>query len=81
MSEKVILGSNGIKKVLNSFSPVEAVAEYIWNGYDAGATEVAVYVEANAIEGINKITVKDNGCGIDFKHWIRSSNHFMSQIK
>lgn len=67
MSEKVILGTNGIKKVLNNFSPEESVAEYIWNGYDAGATEVAVYVDANSIEGINKVTVKDDGCGIDFQ--------------
>ena len=29
--EKIILGSNGIKKVLKGFSPEEAVAEYIWN--------------------------------------------------
>lgn len=33
--EKIVLGSNGIKKVLKGFSPVEAVSEYIWNGYDA----------------------------------------------
>lgn len=56
MSEKIILGSNGIKRVLRKFSPVEAIAEYIWNGYDADATKIDVQIDANAIEGINKIT-------------------------
>ena len=67
MSEKIILGSNGIKRVLRKFSPVEAIAEYIWNGYDADATKIDVQIDANAIEGINKITIIDNGCGIDFR--------------
>ena len=50
--EKIVLGSNGIKKVLKGFSPVEAVAEYIWNGYDANATVVNVQIDANPIEGM-----------------------------
>ena len=37
--EKIVLGSNGIKKVLKGFSSVEAVAEYIWNRYDANSIE------------------------------------------
>lgn len=66
MAEKIILGTNGIKRVLSSFSPEEAVAEYIWNGYDANATKVEIQVEDNGIEGINKIAVIDNGCGINY---------------
>lgn len=53
--EKIVLGSNGIKKVLKGFLPVEAVAEYIWNGYDANATIVDVKIDANSIEGVNSI--------------------------
>ncbi len=69
MSEKgkIVLGSNGIKKVLKGFSPVEAVAEYIWNGYDANATIVNVQIDANSIEGINSITISDNGSGIAYE--------------
>ena len=61
------MGSNGIKKVLKGFSPVEAVAEYIWNGYDANATIVTVQIDANSIEGINSITISDNGSGIAYE--------------
>lgn len=53
--EKIVLGSNGIKKVLKGFSPVEAVAEYIWNGYDANATIVNVQIDANSIEGMSSM--------------------------
>lgn len=65
--EKIVLAAGGIKKVLKNFSPVEAVAEYIWNGFDANATNVEVLVDANAIEGINEIIIQDNGSGIDFE--------------
>ena len=64
---KIVLGSNGIKKVLKDFSPAESVAEYIWNGYDADASEVKVLAEYNAMEKISQISISDNGCGIDFK--------------
>lgn len=65
--EKIVLGSNGIKKVLKGFSPVEAVAEYIWNGYDADASVVEVRIDANSIEGINSIEIYDNGSGIAYE--------------
>lgn len=65
--EKIVLGSNGIKKVLKGFSPVEAVSEYIWNGYDANATIVDVKIDANSIEGVNSITISDNGSGIAYE--------------
>ena len=64
-AEKIVLGTKGIKKVLKGFSPVEAISEYIWNGFDATATIVEVNVECNFIEGIEGITIKDNGYGID----------------
>lgn len=56
-----------LKKVLKGFSPEEAVAEYIWNGYDANATIVDVKIDANSIEGVNSITISDNGSGIAYE--------------
>ena len=67
MSEKIVLGSNGIKKVLKGFSPTEAVAEYIWNGYDAAASTVDIHIDSNSIEGINSIVISDNGSGIAYE--------------
>ena len=36
--QKIELGSKGIKRVLSKYKPEEAIAEYVWNGYDATAT-------------------------------------------
>ena len=51
---------------LSSAPPIRAVSELIWNGLDAGADHVAVHLEMNAMDGLEKIRVKDTGIGIDF---------------
>ncbi len=45
--------------------PVRAVEELIWNGLDADADEVTVRFARNALQGIEAITISDNGSGID----------------
>ena len=32
--------TKGIQKVLNKYTPERAVAEYVWNGFDADASNV-----------------------------------------
>lgn len=65
-TNKIVLGTKGIKKVLSGFTAVEAIAEYIWNGFDATASVIEVNVECNLIDGIESISIKDNGYGIDY---------------
>ncbi|MBW8782420.1 MAG: ATP-binding protein, partial [Verrucomicrobia bacterium] len=66
MSEELRITTIGIKKTLSNVSREQAIAEYIWNGFDAGAT----IVELNAVpieEGfdtLSHITIRDNGEGI-----------------
>ena len=55
--------------------PESAIAEIAWNAFDADATEVDVLVEKNALDGIDAISITDNGTGIipgsdshDFEH-------------
>jgi Histidine kinase-, DNA gyrase B-, and HSP90-like ATPase len=45
-------------------SPKVAIAELIWNGLDADATEVSVEYELNAFDGVDAVTVRDNGTGM-----------------
>lgn len=64
--QKIELGSKGIRRVLSKYKPEEAIAEYVWNGYDATATCVSINIMKNCIEGIEEIRISDNGYGIPF---------------
>jgi hypothetical protein len=47
-------------------SPIDAVAEMIWNSLDADATLVQVSFESNAIGGLRAVRVLDNGLGLPY---------------
>ena len=66
MSEKVEVNTNSIRKILKKYNPANSIAEYIWNGFDAGANKVELFYEANSIGYISQILIKDNGRGINF---------------
>lgn len=40
--ENVLITSDGIQKNLKHIKPTNAICEYIWNGFDAGATEIEI---------------------------------------
>lgn len=42
----------------------EAVAEYIWNGFDAGASKIEIVTHSNELGGLEFLEVIDNGKGI-----------------
>lgn len=44
--------------------PIAAVAELIWNGLDADATEITVALEGDQLGGLAKVIITDNGHGI-----------------
>ncbi|MFS0728111.1 ATP-binding protein [Paenibacillus sp. 1P07SE] len=62
--EKIQITPRGIKKTLQKFDSLQAVAEYIWNGFDANATRVELIIGRNELDGIERLTVTDNGHGI-----------------
>jgi hypothetical protein len=45
-------------------SPKTAIAELIWNSLDADATQVSVDYELNSFDGVDAVTVRDNGTGM-----------------
>jgi len=47
--------------------PIFAIAELIWNGLDADATQVRVELERNELDGIKRIVITDNGVGLAYK--------------
>jgi flagellar biosynthesis chaperone FliJ len=56
--------SQGIKKALKKYNYQQAIAGYIWNGFDAKATEILLCIETNIISQITDFNIKDNGHGI-----------------
>ena len=67
--QSVEITSSGIKKVLQKYTAERAIAEYIWNGFDAKATEVYVNFEIDSAEfdTYKSIIVADNGEGIVYE--------------
>ncbi|MCP3324547.1 hypothetical protein CF139_12425 [Aeromonas hydrophila] len=64
--DKVEVNSKGIKNRLKSVKPFKAIAEYIWNGFDAGANSINIIYGLNDIGFVNALTISDNGKGIPF---------------
>lgn len=45
----------------------EALCEFIWNSFEANATEVEISYTKNELSGINTISISDNGDGIVYE--------------
>lgn len=67
--QSVEITSSGIKKVLQKYTAERAIAEYIWNGFDARATIVKVDFEINSreLDTFKTISISDNGEGIAYE--------------
>jgi hypothetical protein len=64
MDTSVAITSIGIKRLLRRFSPETAIAEYVWNGFDAKADQVSITYTTSALGNITEMSVSDNGEGI-----------------
>ena len=64
--EKVEVSSEAIKSALKkkNYHYTESIAEYIWNGFDAKASEVKIIIKSNEIGNISELAISDNGHGI-----------------
>ena len=65
--KSVLITTEGIQKNLKSFKPLDAICEYIWNGFDAEADIVKVYLHENELGLIDMISIEDNGDGISYE--------------
>ncbi len=65
--QEVSITTEGIQKNLKNFKPLDALCEYIWNGFDAQADTVCIDLHTNELGLINMISVVDNGTGIVYE--------------
>ena len=61
--------------------PKHVIAEYIWNGFDAKATEIDILIDSNELGYINRISISDNGEGIHLDTLSYSFGNFLDSIK
>ncbi|WP_207424601.1 ATP-binding protein [Desertivirga brevis] len=59
----------------------KAIAEYIWNGFDAGATRVNIDFSGNSIGYLSHFSIADNGSGIDIETIDTTFGNFLDSIK
>lgn len=67
MKIKAELTNTSISKLVSNKDFKDCICEYIWNGFDAGATKVNLSFTENELGGISQITIKDNGNGIVYE--------------
>ena len=82
-SQTVEITSNGIRKILNKYTPERAISEYIWNGFDAKATIVRIDFDFDnqEFETIKEIRVCDNGIGICYEELTNKFKQFYESQK
>lgn len=59
----------------------ESIAEYIWNGFDANASLVEIYFDANEIDTLSEIAISDNGDGIEYENLNTTFGFFLDSVK
>lgn len=59
----------------------EAICEYIWNGFEANATEVRISYTLNDLKGIDTISITDNGDGIAYDELSDTFGAFLASQK
>lgn len=59
----------------------EAICEYIWNGFEAGATKVVVSKTGEALKEAYSIIIEDNGNGINHQELQNTFGAFLASSK
>jgi hypothetical protein len=61
----LIITNMGIKKSLRQYDYLKSISEYIWNGFDAGASKISINTKENNLKNVESISIEDNGYGIN----------------
>lgn len=72
------------KSIERSGLPIDykrAIAEFIWNGFDAKATTINIDYKCNEIGFINQFSIKDNGSGINIENIGSTFGNFNDSLK
>lgn len=59
----------------------KAIAEYVWNGFDAGASCVQINYHCNDLGGVDELWIVDNGSGINHDNLPMTFGTFLDSNK
>ncbi|WP_288446030.1 ATP-binding protein [uncultured Chryseobacterium sp.] len=72
------------KSIIQSGLPNDfkkSISEYIWNGFDAGATEIKIYFSCSEVGTMHDFSIRDNGHGISFNAIGETFGYFLDSNK
>ena len=75
------LTNESISKLGISSNFNECISEYIWNGFDADASQVEITFNENELRGIESIKIRDNGIGIIYEDLNKTFKYVLDSNK
>lgn len=81
MKRKVEINNNSIDTAGIKKDYMAAIGEYIWNAFDANASEVKIKYDANVLCGLECIEICDNGTGIIYEDLNNTFGKFLDSQK
>ncbi|HTI08372.1 MAG TPA: ATP-binding protein [Puia sp.] len=81
MELKVSVNNSGIESAGLTHDYMQAISEYIWNGFDAKASHIRIEYTANALDHLTSFSIIDNGEGIDLSTIENTFGNFMDSVK
>lgn len=70
-----------IKSQLEKLTQENAISEYIWNAFDAGASSISITTSPNLLGGLTSIEITDNGDGIIYGEIEETFGQFLDSKK
>lgn len=81
MKRKVNINNNSVEGAGITTDYKQAICEYIWNGFDEGATKISIKYTQSAIGFITAFSIEDNGNGINFETLDVTFGAFLDSVK
>ncbi|MCK4406472.1 MAG: ATP-binding protein [Bacteroidales bacterium] len=81
MKNKVTINDKSVDSAGLPKDYMHAIAELIWNGFDAGASEIKIDFETNEVDTLNQIRISDNGYGIALNNLSDTFGAFLDSQK
>lgn len=81
MKWQVSLNNNSFDRAGITKDCKDAICEYIWNGFEAGASKICVSLKGMPLQEAMSIVVKDNGAGIQYDNLKETFGAFLSSVK